>query len=214
MAEELREFTNTVEDEEGASHIARVYGGEREDGEWVGWIEFIPTGGGATLVTGRETTQPNRKDLEYWAGGLTYYYLEGALHRAKLRGESGSDQASGQPRVEQPVPERGVPRLEVVSAEPDLVQTLMGVVDAAPGTIRKVPDAGVLVYEGTREGGAGEEGPVHVFAVQYGSDNAGATLANWLWSRLHGHGATVRVDGRTVPIKNDALRQALVRSRT
>ena len=30
----------------------------------------------------RETTQPNRRDTEYWATGLTYVYLEGALHRA------------------------------------------------------------------------------------------------------------------------------------
>jgi hypothetical protein len=30
----------------------------------------------------RETTQPNRRDTDYWASGLTYVYLEGALHRA------------------------------------------------------------------------------------------------------------------------------------
>jgi hypothetical protein len=30
----------------------------------------------------RETTQPNRADLEYWATGLTEVYLEGSLRRA------------------------------------------------------------------------------------------------------------------------------------
>ena len=30
----------------------------------------------------RETTQPNRRDTEYWATGLTPVYLEGALRRA------------------------------------------------------------------------------------------------------------------------------------
>ena len=32
--------------------------------------------------SGRETTQPNLTDLEYWAQGLTPVYLEGALRRA------------------------------------------------------------------------------------------------------------------------------------
>jgi hypothetical protein len=32
--------------------------------------------------TARETTQPNRTDLLYWASGLTAVYLEGALTRA------------------------------------------------------------------------------------------------------------------------------------
>jgi hypothetical protein len=51
--------------------------------QWQGWIEFIPIGGnGIVLRSGRETTQPNRQDTEYWATGLTPLYLKGALHRA------------------------------------------------------------------------------------------------------------------------------------
>jgi hypothetical protein len=34
------------------------------------------------LRSGRETTQPNLTNLEYWAQGLTPVYLEGALRRA------------------------------------------------------------------------------------------------------------------------------------
>jgi hypothetical protein len=49
---------------------------------WEGWIEFEPSDGGAAIRTPRETTQPNLKDLEYWATGLTEAYLEGALVRA------------------------------------------------------------------------------------------------------------------------------------
>jgi hypothetical protein len=52
------------------------------DGLWEGWIEFIPTDGGAPLRSRRETTQPNRDDAVYWATGLTPVYLEGALERA------------------------------------------------------------------------------------------------------------------------------------
>jgi hypothetical protein len=49
---------------------------------WQGWIEFTPVEGGDTVVSGRETTQPNREDTVYWATGLTAVYLEGALARA------------------------------------------------------------------------------------------------------------------------------------
>ena len=52
------------------------------DGMWQGWIEFDPTGDGEPIRSQRETTQPNRKDTEYWASGLTPVYLEGALGRA------------------------------------------------------------------------------------------------------------------------------------
>lgn len=53
-----------------------------EDGLWEGWVEFEPVHGGPSVSTGRETTQPNRKDTVYWATGLTPVYLEGALIRA------------------------------------------------------------------------------------------------------------------------------------
>jgi hypothetical protein len=53
-----------------------------DDGLWQGWIEFTPLGGGAPIRSGRETTQPNRSDLVYWATGLSAVYLEGALKRA------------------------------------------------------------------------------------------------------------------------------------
>lgn len=49
---------------------------------WEGWLEFVPAGGGEPIQSGRETTQPNRVDTEYWATGLTPIYLEGALERA------------------------------------------------------------------------------------------------------------------------------------
>jgi len=55
------------------------------DGKWQGWLEFIPLGDGEPVRSSRETTQPNRTDTEYWATGLTYVYLEGALRRALHR---------------------------------------------------------------------------------------------------------------------------------
>jgi hypothetical protein len=60
----------------------RTCGEERADGTWWGWLEFEPRTGGTTLRTGRETTQPNRDALAYWASGLEVVYLEGAFVRA------------------------------------------------------------------------------------------------------------------------------------
>ena len=82
MAEVLVQFDAAVTDAEGRGYVARVCGREAEDGLWEGWIEFDPRDGGEVLPTPRETRQPNRVDLEYWATGLTATYLEGALERA------------------------------------------------------------------------------------------------------------------------------------
>jgi hypothetical protein len=57
------------------------------DGKWQGWLEFLPLGNAEPIRSSRETTQPNRQDTEYWATGLSYVYLEGALRRALNRPE-------------------------------------------------------------------------------------------------------------------------------
>ena len=68
---------------QGTLYVPSVLGTERDDGTWEAWIEFRPADGvGATLVTDRETTQPNRAAVEYWASGLEPVYYEGAFNRA------------------------------------------------------------------------------------------------------------------------------------
>ena len=81
MAEVLVVFSEPVLTKDGSSYLAQACGAERDDGLWHGWLEFT-SDTGEVLRSGRETTQPNRTDLEYWATGLTPVYLEGALHRA------------------------------------------------------------------------------------------------------------------------------------
>lgn len=81
MAEVFVEFTDPVPGPDGSSYVARACGSRADDGMWQGWIEFV-TDDGQVIRSSRETTQPNRVDLEYWATGLTAVYLEGALHRA------------------------------------------------------------------------------------------------------------------------------------
>jgi hypothetical protein len=82
MAEILAEFQARVASRDGRFYAARACGAKSADGLWQGWVEFTPLDGGATIRSPRETTQPNRIDTEYWAGGLTPVYLEGALQRA------------------------------------------------------------------------------------------------------------------------------------
>jgi hypothetical protein len=82
VAEVLVEFTEPVMSGNGKRYIARACGDGMPDGMWQAWIEFIPIGAGEPVRSGRETTQPNRTDTEYWATGLTPIFLEGSLARA------------------------------------------------------------------------------------------------------------------------------------
>src|SRR6266542_2432581 len=49
------------------TYRARVVGAERSDGTWIAWIEFIDLSTGSISRTERETTQPNRAAVAYWA---------------------------------------------------------------------------------------------------------------------------------------------------
>jgi hypothetical protein len=81
MADLIQTYEATVHDAGGEMYVASAFGEERVDGNWEGWLEFRSTSG-KVRRTGRETTQPNRGALEYWASGLESVYLEGALARA------------------------------------------------------------------------------------------------------------------------------------
>ncbi len=83
MAEVLIEFAEVIVGQ-GVRYHAHACGAPMPDGgAWQGWLEFVPVDGGEPIRSGRETTQPNRTDTEYWASGLTAVYLEGALERAR-----------------------------------------------------------------------------------------------------------------------------------
>ena len=83
MAEILVKFDEPIAVPGGKAYFAQAVGNELEGGLWQGWLEFQAVDGESdALASGRETTQPNRTNLEYWAQGLTAVYLEGALARA------------------------------------------------------------------------------------------------------------------------------------
>ena len=83
MAELIHVCETEVRDAGGVTYRAAVYGEGRDDGTWVGWIEFRPVSGVAPVLrTGQETSQPNRGALAYWATGLEPVYMDGAFSRA------------------------------------------------------------------------------------------------------------------------------------
>ena len=84
MDEVLQQYTTPVQSP-GGTFNARAIAVERDDGTWEGYIEFVPTNGGKPLRTDRETSQPNRDAVAYWASGIEPVYLAGALERASRK---------------------------------------------------------------------------------------------------------------------------------
>lgn len=66
---------------DGTRYVVRVCGAGRPDGTWMAWLEFHPEAG-PVRRTDRETSQPNRDAVAYWATGLEPVYLEGAFDRS------------------------------------------------------------------------------------------------------------------------------------
>jgi len=86
MSEILVKYDEPISDPRGALHFVHAMGRRREDNLWEGWLEFFPVDETLpAMLSGRETTQPNRADVEYWAQGLSKVYLEGALSRAEAK---------------------------------------------------------------------------------------------------------------------------------
>jgi hypothetical protein len=84
MDERIHTYAELVQDDGGVRYRAHVRGRERPDGTWEAWFEFEPVEPRLpTLHSARETTQPNRRDLDYWASGIEPVYLEGAISRAE-----------------------------------------------------------------------------------------------------------------------------------
>jgi len=75
-------YSEVVRDPEGRGYAASVHAQERMDGMWETWLEFRGLGRDVTLRTRRESEQPNRRAVLYWASGLQPSYLDGALLRA------------------------------------------------------------------------------------------------------------------------------------
>jgi hypothetical protein len=86
MAEVIQQYTPQFQDESGVIYAVVACGEPTIGGTWEGWLEFHPVDGTRPILrTGRETTQPDRRALEYWASGLEPLYFEGAFERAHAK---------------------------------------------------------------------------------------------------------------------------------
>ena len=81
MAELIHSFSTTVTDERGRAWRAWAYG-RPEGNVWLGWIAFT-NDEGERVDTEIETSQPDRRALQYWTTGIEPIYLDGALARAR-----------------------------------------------------------------------------------------------------------------------------------
>ena len=171
MAEVLVEFDAAFPGPDGASYAPRACARMTDDGRWEGWLEFSDVDTGAVIRSTRETTQPHRDDVMYWATGLTRVYLEGALERALNGGRvTGPARVEVEPTFDGPAPvlrtaERAPPARAVldpfevyVQGERVLRQELSALdVDHLRGIIRAFG----------LDGGVAAESPVHEVLVEY-----------------------------------------------
>jgi hypothetical protein len=82
----IEQYKSLIRDENGVSYTVEACGDATSNGLWEGWLEFNPENSDLPVLrTERETTQPNRKALEYWATGLEPVYFEGAFARAQVK---------------------------------------------------------------------------------------------------------------------------------
>jgi hypothetical protein len=79
----IHRATHLLHDAEGRRYVAVIHGREADSGLWEGWIEFVGLDGEESRLSAvNETTQPDRRAIDYWASGLEPLYLEGAFIRA------------------------------------------------------------------------------------------------------------------------------------
>jgi hypothetical protein len=171
MAEVLVEFDAAFPGADGANYAPRACTRIGDNDLWEGWIEFSDLDTGAVIRTGRETTQPTRDDMMYWATGLTRVYLEGALARAL-----------GPEPVLEPPHVHVEPAFDGPAPQPDLAELPLGprpVLDPfevyAQGerVLRQelsaldVDHLHAIVRAYGLEGGVAADSPVHKVLVEY-----------------------------------------------
>ena len=85
MAELIRQFSTLTRSHDGTQYVARVYGEQRRDRVWIGWIEFAPLNDTPSLKAKPKVEQTSRAALVYWAAGLERGDLQSALEHANVR---------------------------------------------------------------------------------------------------------------------------------
>lgn len=137
MAEVFATYNDPIATTDGTVFQARACGREMDDGRWEGWVEFESVDGTELLRSGRETTQPNRGDTEYWATGLTPVYLEGALARAREPRVPSSPPLPQRPAFDGPRRDAPLPPLNDTEPLPESVLNPFSVYRKGEGVLRR-----------------------------------------------------------------------------
>jgi hypothetical protein len=98
--------------------------------------------------------------------------------------------------------------LSITSVDPSVPKRLLGVEPRAD-MAREIHHAGVVLYRGC----SSTDSPArqrHNFTVEFTTENAAGILANWMWTVLNGHVASLEIGGETVPVQNAAIKRALM----
>jgi len=82
MPEIIADLPYIMTDRSGREYYVSVAGDRRADGEWEGWLEYVPLDESEAFVTPTETTQSNRGALANWSEALSETYVQGAFARA------------------------------------------------------------------------------------------------------------------------------------
>jgi hypothetical protein len=82
MSEIIADLPYIMTDGAGREYYVSVAGDRRADGEWEGWLEYVPLDESDALITPTETTQSNLGAVQRWAEALTETYVQGAFARA------------------------------------------------------------------------------------------------------------------------------------
>ena len=114
----IRTYPNVVLETDGREFACASYSKQRGDGRWEGRIVFFPLHGGPAVATDRETTQPRRTSLEYWADGLSPTFLQGALSRALRRGPDATPDVPPPFQEEAAATDEAVPTDDPVHVKP------------------------------------------------------------------------------------------------
>jgi hypothetical protein len=170
MAEVLVEFDAAFPGPGGANYAPRACARLGEDGMWEGWLEFSDLETGVVIRSGRETTQPTRDDVMYWATGLTRVYLEGALARAlPADARTVVERVAVEPTFDGPAPPRSADR----ASPPRAVLDPFVVFAQGERVLRQELSAldidhlrGVIRAHGL-EGGVAVDSPVPAVLVEY-----------------------------------------------
>lgn len=84
MAELIQQYKALLKTPDGVEYTVQAWGERDEGTTWYGWLEFHPLDDLREVrQTDRETTQPGRRELSYWASGLEEAYFEGAFDRSQ-----------------------------------------------------------------------------------------------------------------------------------